>query len=98
VVFPEPPFSFPTTMTCGKLRDFTAAFSMAAPRKNQLHEGNCRYRNARRTTLWAKLRGRQLIERTSWGGICSGALNSNNAVRSPTLVTNVRSRELFAWP
>jgi hypothetical protein len=28
-------------MTCGELRDFTAAFSMAAPRNNQLREGNC---------------------------------------------------------
>jgi hypothetical protein len=26
----------------------------------------------------ARLRDRPLIERTSWGGICSGALNSNN--------------------
>jgi hypothetical protein len=36
-------------MTCGELRDFTAAFSMAAPRNNQLREGNCHQR-ARRTT------------------------------------------------
>jgi len=48
-----------------------------------------------RQPVRARLRDRQLIERTSWGGICSGALNSNNAVRSPTLVNNVRSRELF---
>ena len=34
VVFPEPPFSFPTTMTWGKPSDLTAAFSMAAPRND----------------------------------------------------------------
>src|SRR6266403_2468279 len=31
-------------------------------------------------------------------GICSDALNSNNAGPLTTLVTHVRSRELFAWP
>jgi hypothetical protein len=36
VVFPEPPFSFPTKMTWGKARDLTA-FGMAAPR----NKGNC---------------------------------------------------------
>src|SRR5258706_8662074 len=70
VVFPEPPFSFPTTMTCGELRDFTAAFSMAAPRNNQLREGNCHHR-ARRTTC-----------ATCAGEVTRPAVDRNNSVRA----------------
>jgi hypothetical protein len=33
VLFPEPPFSFPTTITCGTPADFGAAFNMDAPRQ-----------------------------------------------------------------
>src|SRR5258706_7002381 len=50
VVFPEPPFSFPTTMTCGKPRDLTAAFSMAEPRNNQFQERQLPMPSLARTT------------------------------------------------
>src|SRR5258708_16900885 len=64
VVFPEPPFSFPTTMTWGDPREFTATFSMAAPRNNRFHDGNAA---AARQFVQARSRHRQLIERTSRG-------------------------------
>src|SRR4051794_13194541 len=42
VVFPEPPFSFPTTMTWGEPRScciaFMGAFNMTAPRHHRLCE------------------------------------------------------------
>src|SRR5258705_12694046 len=85
VVFPEPPFSFPTTMTCGELRDFTAAFSMAAPRNNQLREGTATTAPGGQPVrpVRVKLRDRQLTETTAWGQHCSSSLNSNSACRSP---------------
>src|SRR5260370_39245051 len=64
VVFPEPPFSFPPTMTWGDPREFTATFSMAAPRNNRFHDGNAA---AARQSVQARSRHRQMIESTSCG-------------------------------
>src|SRR5258705_5560185 len=50
VVFPEPPFSLPTTMTWGKPRDLTAAFSIAEPRNNQFQERQLPMPSLARTT------------------------------------------------
>jgi hypothetical protein len=51
VVFPEPPFSFPTTMTWGNPRDFTAALSIAVPRASSFMKANCQRRLARTSML-----------------------------------------------
>src|SRR5258708_26448295 len=68
VVFPEPPFSFPTTMTWGKPRDLTAAFSMAEPRNNQFQERQLPMPSLARTTPWARSRDRQLTRKNTRGG------------------------------
>src|SRR6266852_2413920 len=63
VVFPEPPFSFPTTMTCGNPRDFTAALSIAAPRSKQFHESQLPMPPRENDPAGARSRDRQLIEK-----------------------------------
>src|SRR6267378_2683231 len=68
VVFPEPPFSFPTTMTWGEPCDLTTAFSMAAPRNKWFHERQLPTPSLARTTRSDEVKpSAVVIERTLRG-------------------------------
>src|SRR5438477_12116141 len=88
VLFPEPPFSFPMTITCGTPADFTAVLSMATP---------CQYQNEEVEPMlkrcgFRKLGGYGDVARGEAGGRQRGLESDPRRSARPGTAENHRSR------